>query len=118
MATQTRPATREAVDTAGRQRPARPEHRGHFATAAYTRHRRRLDAARQEIADSLHDHAREVRRAARRAQWVAEDTRDELRGRVRQAPLATTGIAFASGMVAAFLGAAVIAFAVRGRAER
>ena len=118
MATQTRPADREAVETAARQRPTRPEHRGHFATAAYARHRRRLDEARREIADSLHDHARDVRRAARRAQWVAEDTRDELRGRVRQAPLATTGIAFASGMVAAFLGAAVIAFAVRARADR
>lgn len=118
MATQTRPVTREAVEAAGERHSRRPEHRGHFATAAYARHRRRLDAARQQVADSLHDHARDVRRAARRAQWVAEDARDEMRGRVRQAPLATTGIAFASGVLATLLGAAVIAFAVRGRAQR
>ena len=110
MTTQTRPDTIDAVETSERRRP---EHRGHFATAAYARHRRRLDEARQAVSDSLHDKSRDIRRAAHRARWAAEDVREDLRGRARHAPLATAGIAFASGVAVALLTAAAVALAAR-----
>jgi len=86
-----------ANSAAGHAMPAPRIDRSRRAIAGIDRAKRYARHAIEDANAAVVDRARDLRKAAKRAQYAAEDLRDETRQQIRRRPLASVGWAFLSG---------------------